>query len=145
MRRYLLDSAILAALLNNRPAAVALVKPWIAAHEAATSILAYGEVIEYLKPRSDFARRHVALRALLRGVFPHFLTYRIVERYADIRLQLRPPHGRGLIGDVDTLIAATALERSLTVVTTDSDFERVPGLSVMLIPRTQVRAGQARP
>jgi len=145
MRRYLLDSAILAAVLNNRPAVVALVKPWIAAHEAATSILVYGEVIEYLKPRSDFARRHAALRALVRGAYPHFLTYRIVERYADIRLQLRPPHGPGLIGDVDTLIAATALERNLAVVTTDSDFRRVPGLKVMLIPRTQVRAVQSHP
>ena len=35
--------------------------------------------------------------------------------------------------DIDTLIAATALERDLTVVTTDQDFERVPGLKVMLI------------
>jgi tRNA(fMet)-specific endonuclease VapC len=145
MRRYLLDSAILAALLNSRPAVIALVQPWIAGQEAATSILAYGEVIEYLKPRADFARRYGALRALLRGVYPHFLTYRIVERYADIRLQLRPPHGPGLIGDVDTLIAATALERNLTVVTTDSDFQRVPGLKVMLIPRAQLRATLPHP
>jgi predicted nucleic acid-binding protein len=142
MRRYLLDSAILAAVLNNRPTVVALAQPWIAGHEAATSMLTYGEVIEYLKPRADFTRRHAALRALLRGVYPHFLTYRIVERYADIRLQLRPPHGPGLIGDVDTLIAATALERNLTVVTTDGDFQRMPGLNVVLIPRAQVRAGQ---
>jgi len=27
-------------------------------HEAATSILACGEVIEYLKPRTDFPRRY---------------------------------------------------------------------------------------
>jgi PIN domain len=47
--------------------------------------------------------------------------------------QLRPPHGPGLIGDIDTLIAATALKRGLTVVTTDGDFERVPQLKVMLM------------
>lgn len=34
----------------------------------------------------------------------------------------------GLIGDIDTLIAATALEHGLILVTTDSDFGRVPGL-----------------
>jgi predicted nucleic acid-binding protein len=34
---------------------------------------------------------------------------------------------------VDTLIAATALERNLTVITADHDFKRVPGLSVHLL------------
>jgi predicted nucleic acid-binding protein len=36
---------------------------------------------------------------------------------------------------VDTLIAATALERGLTVVTMDTDFRRVPDLQVHLVPR----------
>jgi len=58
-----------------------------------------------------------------------------MDRYADIRRQLRVPHGPGLVGDIDTLIAATALERGLTPVTTDSDFARVPGLQVMMLPR----------
>jgi predicted nucleic acid-binding protein len=35
-----------------------------------------------------------------------------LEQYADIRRKLRPPQGPGLIGDTDTLIAATALERA---------------------------------
>ena len=42
-------------------------------------------------------------------------------------------HGPGLIGDVDTLMAATALERHLTVITLDQDFTRVPGLRVQLL------------
>jgi predicted nucleic acid-binding protein len=70
----------------------------------------------------------------MREVPSHFLTYRIMERYADIRRHLRR-QGPGLIGDVDTLIAATGLVRGPTVVTTDRDFERVPDLGVMLIPR----------
>jgi len=137
MRRYLLDTSLLAALLNNRPTAVSLITPWMRAHEAATSILAYGEVIEYIKPRTDFSRRQAALRTLLREIYPYFLTYRIVERYAEIRLHLRP--GPGLIGDIDTLIATTALERNLTLVTVDEDFQRVPGLQVTLIPRAALR------
>lgn len=132
MRRYLLDTAPLAALLNARPSAVSLFTPWLTDHEAATSILAYAEVIEYIKGRSHFPRHRQALRTLLGEVYPYFLTYNILERYADIRRQLRPPHGPGLIGDIDTLIAATALERNLTIVTVDSDFQRVPGLKVMM-------------
>jgi predicted nucleic acid-binding protein len=52
---------------------------------------------------------------------------------------MRRTPGLGLIGDIDTLIAATALERGLTVVTTDADFQRVPGLQTMLIPRASLR------
>jgi predicted nucleic acid-binding protein len=66
----------------------------------------------------------------------YFPTLAILERYADIRLSLR--RGR-LIGDIDTLIAATALEHDLTVVTSDPDFQRVPNLKVMLLTTAQIR------
>jgi predicted nucleic acid-binding protein len=133
MRRYLLDTGPLAGLLHARPAAISQMTPWLTRHEAATSILVYAEMVEYIKGQPDFTRHHAALRTLLGEVYPYFLTYSILDRYADIRRVLRPPHGRGLIGDIDTLIAATALERNLIVVSTDSDFERVPGLEVLLL------------
>lgn len=104
------------------------------AHEATTSVLVYAEVIEYLKSFADFGHRRQHLRTMLREVKPYALTYPILERYADLRRHLRPPHGPGLIGDIDTLIAATALEHDLTLVTTDTDFRRVPQLNVMLLP-----------
>ena len=135
MRRYLLDSTLLAALLNERVAAVTLIRPWIEQQEVATSLLSYAEVMEYVAGRADAEARKESLRRLLRGVRAYGLNYAILERYAQLRRQLRPPHGPGLIGDIDTLIAATAIERGLTLVTTDSDFERVPGLSLMLLPR----------
>ena len=133
MRRYLLDTGPLAALLLARPAAVARLDPLLGRGELATSILVYGEVVEYLKSLPDFPRRHRQLRQQLQEIRPYVPTYPIMERYADLRRALRPPHGPGLIGDIDTLIAATALERGLTVVTTDGDFTRVPALRVMLI------------
>ena len=139
MRRYLLDTSLLAAILYSRPHAVSLITPWISAQEVATSVLCYAEVIEYIQARPDYPSLHQALRALLDGVRPYFLTYPILERYADLRRQLRPPRGPGLIGDIDTLIAATALVRSLTLVTTDADFQRVPGLQVTLVPRASLR------
>jgi predicted nucleic acid-binding protein len=139
VRRYLLDTAPLSAYLLNRPGAVTLIQPWIARRETATSILAYAEIVEYLRGLPSLPRRQLELRELLVEVAPHVLTYRILERYVDIRRQLRPPHGPGLIGDIDTLIAATALERRLTVVTTDADFQRLPGLHVLLVPRAQLR------
>lgn len=135
MRLHLLDSGPLAGLLLGRPALVGRLAPLVDRNEVATSMLVYGEVLEYLKGRSDFLARQRALRTLLREVHPYAVTYPILERYADLRRGLRPPHGPGLIGDIDTLIAATALEHDLTLITTDSDYRRVPGLGLTVLPR----------
>jgi predicted nucleic acid-binding protein len=102
------------------------------AHTVVTSIVVYGEVIEHLKGQTEFLAHQAALHDLLLEIQPIFLDYSILDRYADLRRALRPPHGAGLIGDMDTLIAATALEHHLTVVTTDSHFLRVPDLDVMI-------------
>ena len=96
------------------------------------------EIIEYIKNLHDYPTKYMGLRGLLGAIYPYFLTYSILERYAEIRRTLRPPHGPGLIGDIDTLIAATALERNLRVVTTDGDYERVPGLKVRRISLKRV-------
>jgi predicted nucleic acid-binding protein len=135
MRRYLVDTTPLAAVLNNRPPALTTLRPYLAARELATSTLVYGEVIESLQGHPDFPRRRAALRALLRVISPYLLNYGVMERYADIRRQLRPPRGPGLIGDLDTLMAATALTYDLTLITTDADFERVSGLTVLRLDR----------
>ncbi|CAN5777371.1 hypothetical protein BH23CHL2_BH23CHL2_16770 [soil metagenome] len=112
---------------------------WMLRHEAATSALTYAEIVEYIRTRPDFAVHHRELRALLREVYPYFPAYGILQRYADIRLRLRPPYGSGLIGDIDTLIAATALDRDLIIVTLDRDFLRVPDLKVTLLDRSTFR------
>lgn len=135
MRRYLLDTGLLTAYLRGWQGAVSLLQPWVNADEAATSVLNYGEATEYFKSLSNFPQRKAILRALLRRVRACDLTYDILERYADLRRAMRKPYGPGLIGDVDTLIAATAIEHGLTVVTLDGDFGRVPGLSVMPLDR----------
>src|SRR2546429_7425986 len=133
MKRYLLDTSPFAAYLHNQPLAVRLIRPLIERHEVATSILVYAEVTEYLQGLPDALKRQQDLRQLLREVYPYFLTYPILERYAALRRKLRPPYGKGLIGDMDTLIAATAQERNLTILTTDQDFARVPQLKVETI------------
>jgi tRNA(fMet)-specific endonuclease VapC len=135
MRRYLLDSTPLAAFMVGRQQTRTLIEPWIRSGEVATSVLVYAEVIEYLRMRSNFTQHRDALREALRDIYPYSLTYPILERYSEVRRQLKKPYGPGYVGDIDTLIAATALERNLTVVTTDSDFERVPDLKVMLLAR----------
>lgn len=136
MKTHLLDTPLVAAYLLSRPVALSLITPWIRRGEAATSILVYGEVNEYISGRPDYPQLHAQLIDLLKEIRPFVLTYPIMRRYAEIRRTLRRTND--LIGDLDTLIAATALERNLTVVTADGDFTRVPNLNVMLIPRSQL-------
>jgi predicted nucleic acid-binding protein len=133
MKRYLLDTSLVAAFLHGRKHIIELIDPWVRKQEVGTSILVYGEVIEYLKGLADYSRYQARLLRLftLEQITPYPLTYPILERYADIRRTLRPVHQD--IGDIDTLIAATALEEHLTLVTIDHDFERVPHLKVKLV------------
>jgi len=135
MKRYLLDTALVAAFLHGREKAVNFITPLMKKQEVATSILVYAEVTEYLKglPVKQYKAFHTQLVLLLQEITPYPLTYPILDRYAMIRRHLRPPYGKGLIGDIDTLIAATAVDRNLTLLTIDTDFQRVPQLKVEII------------
>ena len=134
---FLLDTNVLSAYLLRRPGAVAIIEPLVQSQDAETSILVYGEVIEYLRSFPNAGLLQAQLRRLMLNIPPRSLTYATVERYADLRRILRP-QGQ-LIGDIDTLVAATAIERNLVLFTTDSDFTRVPGLQYQLIARTSLR------
>ena len=144
--KYLLDTAPLAAYIRGRKGAIAHLDALIRAQDGATSILNYGEVIEGLH---SFPTQYTRYQSILLGLLQTQITvlapdYRTVERYAEIRRtmrRLRTPTGQlvGLIGDIDTLIAATSLEHNLTVITTDTDYTRVPGLSVQLLTIAQLR------
>ena len=139
MTRYLLDTAPLGAYLLGRQGARALITPWLRRDEAGTSILVCGEVIEHIMGRQDFLQKEEELRRLLVRVAPYYVDYPVLQRYAELRRWLRPPHGPGLIGDIDTLLAATALRYDLTLVTTDTDFRRVPSLQLTLLHREELR------
>lgn len=134
MRKYLLGTTPLAAFMLGRRRALEAIGPWIANHEVVTSIISYGEVEEHIKPWPNYTTMHSTLVRQLDEIKPLAITRQIMELYADIRLQMRPPHGKGVMPDSDTLIAATALRYGLTLVTADDrDFSRVPGLNKVLL------------
>ena len=69
----------------------------------------------------------VGTLALLESIILRYQTRQLHH----IRRILSPQ--RKDIGDIDTLIAATALEHNLKLVTIDTDFERVLHLKVQLV------------
>lgn len=135
MRSHLIDTSILCEVLLRRDSTTAFVRQLILSNTAATSIVVAGEALERVMGRNDYVLLRQQLVQLLNVVYPYSIDLAIMERYASLRRALRPPYGPGLIGDIDSLIAATAIEHGLTLVTMDGDFARVPGLDLLLVPR----------
>ncbi|MGI8914061.1 MAG: type II toxin-antitoxin system VapC family toxin [Chloroflexota bacterium] len=134
MRRYLLDSDILSGYALGAVRLVALVAPWVVQHEAVTSVIAFGETVERIIHWADFPARHKSLQAILDNIVPLPVTMEVTRRYAEIRSSLRLSNA--LIGDMDTLIAATAIEHGLMVVSTNiNHFGRVPDLKLLHVAR----------
>jgi tRNA(fMet)-specific endonuclease VapC len=125
----LLDTDVLSAVMRRRQPALAHAQAYLADHPHFTfSILTRFEILRGLKARSATAQLALFDR-FCRASHVLLLTDAIVVRAAEVYADL---HRRGaLIGDADILIAASALEHGLTVITNNEDhFRRIPGLTV---------------
>jgi tRNA(fMet)-specific endonuclease VapC len=126
---YLLDTDWIVDCLNDREGALHTVRTF-SRDGLYTSIVTYAELYQ-----GAYYARHpaLALRALaefLQGIPILDLTGEVAERFGVLRGGLPRPH-RQQIGDMDLLIAATALVADLTLVTRNvRDFSLVPGLKV---------------
>ncbi|WIG60084.1 MAG: hypothetical protein OJF49_002832 [Ktedonobacterales bacterium] len=144
--KYLLDTGPLTAYLLGRQGAVTRLDALILQGEAATSSLVYAEAIEYFHSFPHVQQLQQALRGILHHqVKKLYPTYAVCEHYARLRRAMRlqrtsTGQPAGLIGDIDTMIAATALAHDLTVITIDGDFTRVPGLSYQVFTLAQLRS-----
>ena len=136
---YLLDTSVLTECLFGRPRAMDLIAPWLWETSVSTSTWSYAETLEYLYGRPDEARHMAALNRMTSIIDVLMPEIEIFQAYGRLRRRLRPPFGPGLIGDFDTLIAATAMHHDLTLVTTDGDFTRVPDVRIHLLPPGALR------
>jgi len=126
---YLIDTDwIIDVLHGNARATQTLLD--LAPEGLAVSLITYGELYE----GAHFARNRqdalAGLRIFLDGKNLLPLTIDIMERFAVVRGQLTRPV-RQQIGDMDLLIAATALHHDLVLLTRNRrDFRLVPGLTL---------------
>ena len=126
--KYLIDTDWLIDYLKGKPAAGLLLDQLV--HVGiAISLITYGEILEGIYYGKDPKQQEQIFRAFLRVTPILPLTESSLERFADIRGGLR---GQGqLIGDADILIAATALDHDLTLVTQNlGHFRRIPNLTL---------------
>ena len=124
--RYLVDTDRVADWLNGRPDATQLLSS-LAPDGLAISLITYGEIYDGIYYGRDPKRSERVFLQLLRWVDVLPLSRSAMKRFARLRGQLR--RTGQLIADPDLLIAATALERDLTLLTRNQrHFARIPGL-----------------
>ena len=124
---HLTDSAFVIDFFGGQAAAVTLM-PTLLAHGLGRSIISYMELWEGVEANGDPERAARQLRRFLRLVTVVPFSRRVARRAAQLRAELRrlrrPIEQRAL----DILIAATALEYDLVMVTSDADYDDIPGL-----------------
>lgn len=130
MNEVLLDTDTLSLFLRNEPKVMTKANKYLKFHKGFTfSIITYFEILRGLKVKN--AQRQITNFGLIRLQSRELnLTDEIINRASEIYADLYKK-GR-LIGDADILIAATALENGLPVVTNnESHFNRITGLQVL--------------
>jgi tRNA(fMet)-specific endonuclease VapC len=126
--RYLADTDWLIDVLAGLPVALAMSER-LSNDGIALSIISVGELYEGAYHRDDAPAVLTRYREFL-SPFPVLtLTEPIMEHFARTRAGLRQEGN--LIPDFDLLIASTAVEQDLTLLTRNrKHFERIPGLKL---------------
>ncbi len=124
--KYLIDSDWLAEYLKGRKEALDLLAT-LEANGLAVSLITFGEIYEGIYYGPNPPSHEEGFKRFLRRVAVLPLTQMIMKRFARIRGQLR--RQGNLLADPDLLIAATAIQHNLILVTRNrKHFERIPEL-----------------
>jgi tRNA(fMet)-specific endonuclease VapC len=129
MSLYLIDTDWVVDCLNDQEPAVRTLAA-LSGDGLAVSLISYGEQYQGAHYGRDPQAQIEGLREFLQDKDLLALTERTMEHFAVVRGQLSRQL-RQQIGDLDLLIAATALEHNLTLLTRNvRDFQNIPGLKL---------------
>ena len=126
--KYLVDSDYVADYLGAHTPAIQLLSSF-AKDDLSISLITYGEIYEGIHFGRDPQKTTDVFHRFLRPVVILPLTQPVMRRFARIRGELRRT-GK-IIGDFDILIAATAIQHNLTLVTRNvKDYTRILHLDI---------------
>jgi predicted nucleic acid-binding protein len=131
---YLVDSDRLIDFLEDKPEATSLLRP-LFDEGVSISAITYMEAFEGIARLERSAGESHAMQAMLDATPLIPVSQSIARRCAHLRLALRQ-RGRGVTRrSLDLLIAATALEYDLTLVSRNrADYEDIPDLKIYDAP-----------
>lgn len=127
---YLIDTDwVIDYLIGRHEARQLLAKLW--PDDLAISIITYLEILDGIRGGRDPRQHALTFRRFLKDVHVYGLSRPIAERTADTRIALRrqrrPINHRAL----DLIVAATAVEHRLVMVTRNlTDYGDVPGIQI---------------
>ena len=127
---YLLDSDWLIDFLGGDPAAQRLVAP-LFADGLAITFITFIEIYEGIERSASPRQEERSFRAFLRAARVLPVNRSVARRAATVRVQLRS-QGRSVRNRaLDLLIAATAIQHNLTLVSRNTDdYRDIPGLKL---------------
>ena len=125
---YLVDSNVVIDHLLDVPEASTLLEQ-LALEGIAISIITYMEAFQGVEQSPDPGKAQEKFHAFLAGVLILPFSFAVAERCARIRKTLKSQNKRVNSRALDLIIAATALEYNLTLVTNNTgDFTDIPDL-----------------
>lgn len=127
MRRYMLDTNTVSLLLRQHPAVLRQVTA-VPMAALCISAITEGELLFGLAKRPAARRLHAAVREFLRRVEVLPWETAAAERYGTLRAGLE--RAGKVLGPLDLLIAAHALDRQAVLVTNDRAFGMVEHLGL---------------
>lgn len=130
MNEFLFDTDTISLFLRNEPKVMSKANEYLKFHKGFTfSIITRFEILRGLKVKN--ARRQITNFGFICLQSREInLTEKIINRASEIYADLYKS-GR-LIGDADILIAATAIENNLAIVTNNENhFNRIAGLQIL--------------
>ena len=134
---FLLDSDVTIDYEAGVPSTRTMVEPLLA-DGVAISVITFMEVYQGLLRLPDPTLATMGLRQFLEGVDVIPVTQEIAERCAMIRAELQRRGKTVRSRALDLLIAATAIEHGLILVTRNvADYGDVPGLQVVTPPASE--------
>jgi len=127
---FLIDSDWLIDYVTDRPEAGQILEG-LAPEEIAVSIISYMEVYEGIERDPDSRAFAAKFETLLQRIPLVLVSPQVARRCARIRHNLRTQGRRVNQRALDLLVAATALEHNLTLVTRNvNDYRDIPGIQI---------------
>lgn len=126
--KYLVDTTWIIEYLRGSREVIQRLRS-LRAEGLAVSIISVAELYEGVFRSNNPSGNEGKLKDFLSGVAVLGIDEEVCKLFGRERARLR--RSGGTVGDMDLLIASTALHNGLTVLTADTDFRRVAGLNTI--------------